>query len=131
MSDWSESSDKGGMEEVVVTVKPVPKKKRKQTTDSDTKRKRQPPYAVIVENDDFHTFQYVIDVLQRICGHDEQQAFVLTSQIHHNGRANVWSGTMELAELKRDQIKAFGPDIYASETVEFPLGVYIEPLPGD
>lgn len=130
MSDWSES-DEGEMEETVVTVKPQPKKKHEHKTDDTTKRKRQPPYAVIVEDDDLHTFQYVIDVLQRVCGHNEQKAFILTSQIHHNGRANVWSGTMELAELKRDQIKAFGPDIYSSETVEFPLGVYIEPLPGD
>ena len=130
MSDWSESSGTA-VEETVVTVKPRPKKKRKQKTDDDTRRKRQPPYAVIVDNDDFHTFDYVIEVLQRVCGHDELKAFVLASQIHHTGRAIVWSGTLELAELKRDQIRGFGPDCYARETVKFPLGVYVEPLPGD
>ena len=129
MSDWSEESGTA-VEETVVVVKPRPKKKRKQQTD-DTRRKRQPPYAVIVENDDFHTFDYVIEVLQRVCGHNEIKAFLLANQIHHTGRAIVWSGTLELAELKRDQIKGFGPDCYARETVKFPLGVYVEPLPGD
>jgi ATP-dependent Clp protease adaptor protein ClpS len=130
MSDWSESAEPAD-EETVVTVKPHPKQKRQHKAVDDTRRKRQPPYVVIVENDDFHTYEYVIEVLQRICGHDELQAFVLADEIHHSGRAAVWSGTLELAELKRDQIRGFGPDCYAREAVKFPLGAYIEPLPGD
>ena len=47
------------------------------------------------------------------------------------GRAIVWSGTKEVAELKRDQIREYGPDVYASVKVTFPLGVVIEPLPVD
>ena len=92
--------------------------------------KTQPPYAVIVENDDLHTFEYVIEVLQKVFGYDLQKAFLLTSQVHHAGQALVWSGALELAELKRDQIKGFGPDTYAMKPVTFPLGVRVEPLPG-
>jgi hypothetical protein len=36
---------------------------------------------------------------------------------------------LELAELKRDQLREFGPDNYAPKTVTFPLGVTVEPLP--
>ncbi len=96
----------------------------------DIRPKPQPPFALIVENDDKHTFLYVIEVLQRVCGHDKEKAFQLAEQIHDTGRAVVWSGTLELAELKRDQIRGFGPDFYASQTVQFPLGVTIEPMPG-
>ncbi len=89
---------------------------------------RQPPYVIVIENDDKHTFAYVIEVLRRICGHSNPKAFQLTNQIHTTGKAAVWSGTFELAELKRDQIRGFGPDYYAVSTVRFPLAVTIKPL---
>ncbi len=112
--------------EPVVVVAEKPRAKQ----DSKSDPKPQPPYAVIVHNDDFHTFPYVIEVLQKVCGHSLEKAFVLTSQVHHSGQAIVWSGALEVAELKRDQIRGFGPDFYAEQTVRFPLGVTVEPLPG-
>src|SRR4051794_38211878 len=105
-------------EVIVVTSKPEPKSK--------TRPKQQPPYAVIVENDEHHTFQYVIEGLCKVCGHNEQKAFLLAVEIHNSGKAIVWSGTKEVAELKRDQIKGLGPDHFATKPVTFPLGVYIE-----
>lgn len=102
----------------------------KKKADSRSKPKKQPPYAVIVHNDEDHTWGYVIEVLQRVCGHNEEQAYLLTSMVHHQGKAPVWTGPLEVAELKRDQIRGFGPDFYAEQTVKYPLGVTIEPLPG-
>lgn len=109
----------------------VPKEKKTEKADSKTKPKKQPPYSVIVHNDDKHTWLYVIDVLQRVCGHSRERAYQLTAQVHYSGQAHVWSGTLELAELKRDQIRGFGTDFYAEKAVTFPLGVTIEPLPMD
>ena len=59
-----------------------------------------------------------------------QKSFALAVAIHNAGRGIVWSGTRELAELKRDQIRSCGPDFHATAKVTFPLGVTIEPLPG-
>ena len=109
-----------------VVVKPKPKPAK---PDPETKKKRQPPYAVILHNDDDHTFQYVIDLLMKLFAYPLEKAFVLTTQVHTQGKSIVWSGTLELAELKRDQVRGFGPDFYATKKVEFPLGVTIEPLP--
>ena len=92
------------------------------------KRKRQPPYAVIVENDEFHTFDYVIETLQKVFGYETQKCEKLAMTVHKEGEAQVWSGTLEHAELKRDQIRGAGPDLYAEKTVKFPLGVRLEPL---
>jgi ATP-dependent Clp protease adaptor protein ClpS len=103
----------------VTTSKPAPA----------TRTKRQPPYAVVVLNDDLHTFAYVIEALGKIFGYNQTKAMHLAMQIHENGRAVVWSGTLELAELKRDQIRSFGPDHFAEKTVTFPLGACVEPLP--
>ena len=93
-----------------------------------TKPRTQPPYAVIIENDDVHTFDYVIETLQKVFGYDEQKSFKFAKTVHDEGEALVWSGTLEHAELKRDQIRSAGPDFYASKTVTFPLGVRLEPL---
>lgn len=108
-------------ETVVVTARPAP-------TDR-SKPKRQPPYAVIVENDDFHTFEYVIEALSKVCGYNRQKALLLAVEIDSQGKAMVWSGTRELAELKCEQIRGMGTDHFAPQPVTFPLGVYIEPLP--
>jgi ATP-dependent Clp protease adaptor protein ClpS len=109
---------------------PETKSKRREREKQNAKRKVQPPYAVIVENDELHTFQYVIELLQKVFGYAEEKAFILTSQVHYSGQAIVWSGALELAELKRDLIRGYGPDNYATKPVTFPLGVRIEQLPG-
>jgi ATP-dependent Clp protease adaptor protein ClpS len=106
----------------VVTSRPGP--------EESTRPKTQPPYAVILLNDDDHTFAYVIEVLGRVCGHGRWKAFKLAWTVHTAGRAVVWTGALEVAELKRDQIRGFGADPYARKTVEYPLGCVIEPLPG-
>ena len=94
------------------------------------KPKKLPPYAVVVLNDDEHTFNYVIETFMKVFGYDHTKCFLLASDIHVNGRAIVWSGPKEVAELKRDQIRSAGPDLFASKKVTYPLGVLIEPLPG-
>lgn len=105
----------------------APVKRKKKRTN---KRPRvQPPYAVIVLNDDLHSFPYVIETFQKVFGYSAEKATMFAMVIHFAGRALVWSGTRELAELKLEQIRGAGPDIYASTRVEFPLGAYIEPLP--
>jgi len=110
---------------------PIVSRDRTHQKDSRSRPKRQPPYAVIVHNDESHTWPYVIELLQRVCGLNLQKASLLTSTIHHAGRAVVWTGAREVAELKRDQIRAFGTDFYPEIPVKFPLGVTLEPLPGD
>ena len=92
------------------------------------KPKIQPPYAIIIENDDKHTLDYVIETLRKVFGYDEQKCFKFAMTIHNAGKANVWSGSLELAELKRDQIRGAGPDRYAQVTVRFPLSVQLVPL---
>jgi ATP-dependent Clp protease adaptor protein ClpS len=94
------------------------------------KPKKLPPHAVVVLNDDLHTFNYVIETFMKVFGYPKEKCFQLAMQIHVQGRAIVWSGPKEVAELKCDQIRGAGPDFYAAKKVEFPLGVLVEPLPG-
>lgn len=117
------------MSDTAVVEQPATKPEEK--AKDKTRPKKQPPYAVIVHNDEEHTFPYVIEVLQRVCGHNLQKATELTASVHFSGKAAVWTGPKEVAELKRDQIRGFGTDFYARKPVKFPLGVTIEPLPSE
>ncbi len=110
----------------------IPEVETEQAADEQTARgkpKRQPPYAVVVLNDDEHTFQYVMETFRKIFGYSAEKCFRLATEIHTQGRSIVWSGWKEIAELKRDQIRASGPDVYAEKKVKFPLGVLIESMP--
>src|SRR5690242_1810199 len=114
------------MPKSAAVAEPIQKKAKKP---GRPKPKRLPPYAVVVLNDDEHTFHYVVETFMKVFGYDQTKSFQLASQIHREGRAIVWTGPKEVAELKRDQIHSAGPDFYAAKKVSFPLGVVLEPLP--
>ena len=90
--------------------------------------KRLPPYAVIVYNDDKHTFPYVIETFQKVFGYPIRKSLKLAEEVHSKGKAAVWSGSKEIAELKRDQILGAGPDFHSPIPVRFPLKTTIEPM---
>ena len=92
--------------------------------------KTQPPYAVIVFNDNEHTFQYVVETFTKVFGYPMEKSYILASQIHHQGKGIVWSGVREVAELKLDQLRSAGRDFNGIRAVESPLRAIVEPLPG-
>jgi ATP-dependent Clp protease adaptor protein ClpS len=77
----------------------------------EKKPKRQPPYHVVLWNDDDHTYAYVIEMLAKLFGHPVEKGFHLARQVDSQGRAVVWTTAKEHAELKRDQIHAYGKDV--------------------
>jgi ATP-dependent Clp protease adaptor protein ClpS len=112
--------------ETVVSTITRPKSKATATTTS----RQLPPYNVVVMNDEVHTFEYVIEVLTKLFAHPLAAAEALTWTIHNKGRAVVYTTHKEKAELKRDQVLAYGPDPRMS-TSKGPLDCYIEPAPAD
>ncbi len=83
---------------------------RQPATRDDRKPKRQPPYHVILWNDDDHTYAYVTAMMMRLFGHTIEKGHLIACQVDSQGRAVVLTTTKEHAELKRDQIHAFGRD---------------------
>ena len=61
MSDFDSTESDVAVMEPQVVVRP-----KAARPDPKSKPKRQPPYAVILHNDDQHTFQYVIDLLMKL-----------------------------------------------------------------
>jgi len=68
----------------------------------------------------------VICVLQKVFNYDLPKAFALTREAHESGRSIVWSGSLEVAELKADQIHSCGPDPVMKTAGAGPLRVSIE-----
>lgn len=73
-----------------------------------------PPYHVVLLDDDDHTYAYVMDMLQSLFSHPQEQAYLLAEQVDHTGRAIVCTTHKEKAELKRDQILGYGCDFRIS-----------------
>ena len=66
-------------------------------------------WRVIVRNDDHNTFEGVAFALaQTIPGVDYAKGMALANTIHNTGRAMVWSGHRELAELYHSQLEGYG-----------------------
>lgn len=78
--------------------------------EQEQKTKRQPPYHVVLLNDDDHTYEYVIEMLRALFGHPIEKGYQLAKIVDTKGRAIVFTTSLEHAELKRDQIHAYGPD---------------------
>jgi ATP-dependent Clp protease adaptor protein ClpS len=97
---------------------------------NEPQTRRLPPYNVVILNDEEHTFPYVIELLTKLFRHSLPRAEELTVRIDKTGRAVVYTTHKELAELKRDQVLAYGPDPLC-EGSRGPLRCYVEPASVD
>lgn len=65
---------------------------------------------LIVFNDDFNTFEHVINTLIRVCKHPQEQAEQCTWLIHYKGKCAVKSGSYEELKPLKDGICDVGID---------------------
>ena len=70
-----------------------------------------PPYHVVLLDDDDHSYAYVIEMLGQVFAHPAEAAYRMAKEVDTAGRVIVCTTHKEKAELKRDQIHAFGRDV--------------------
>lgn len=91
------------------------------TTDTETTQKEdlelQEPkkYKVILHNDDYTPFDFVILILIELFNKNEEQAFQITKEIHTKGKGIAGVYTKDIAETKAEQVKSI------AQNNEFPL----------
>jgi ATP-dependent Clp protease adaptor protein ClpS len=78
--------------------------------EEEVRVRRQPPYHVILLNDDDHSYAYVITMLQELFGFTVEKGFLLAEEVDTKGKVIVCTTSLERAELKQEQIHAYGPD---------------------
>jgi len=65
---------------------------------------------LVVYNDDFNTFEHVINTLIKVCKHSTEQAEQCTWIIHYKGKCAVKNGTFEELRPMKDSICEAGID---------------------
>ena len=102
--------------ENIAVVEPDQEKDFWEDEDEKRKRKRLPRYKVILWNDEDHTFQYVINMMRKIFGYDTTRGMIIATGVHTCGKITVATLPLEVAELRRDQIRSFGPDPFLDQS---------------
>jgi len=69
--------------------KTVPQKENIEANDLERTEEK----FLVLHNDDYHTFEYVIDALINICDHDMVQAEQCTLLVHYKGKCDVKKGS--------------------------------------
>jgi ATP-dependent Clp protease adaptor protein ClpS len=77
---------------------------------TEKKRREVPRYHVLLWDSDAHSYAYVERMLKEIFGHTQEQCHKMAETVDTQGKVVVFTTTQELAELKRDQIVAYGKD---------------------
>ena len=74
--------------------------------------------------------EFVIEVLCKVLGFAVERAYQFMMEAHTSGRAIIWTGSKEVAELKVEQIQHLPRDAATATAAELgPLGCDIEPAP--
>lgn len=115
-------------ESQAAVAEPVEQTVLEKATRKKKKPKRQPPYNVILWDDQDHTFDYVIAMVQQLFGYPLEKGFQIADEVNNRGRAILLTTTREHAELKRDQIHAFGKDSQI-QSCQGSMWASIEPVP--
>src|SRR3954463_13812537 len=72
---------------------------------------QQPPlYRVVLLDDDDHTYDYVIEMLQKIFIFSAEQALKHAQEVDAMGRTPLITCELAQAEYARDQIHGYGAD---------------------
>jgi ATP-dependent Clp protease adaptor protein ClpS len=94
------------VDEAVGTATVEPKRKKS----VDRKKRRIPRYNVVLWDSDQHTYDYVERLLRELFGHTPAECHKMAETVDTHGKVIVLTTTKEHAELKRDQILAYGKD---------------------
>ncbi|MBT0533179.1 ATP-dependent Clp protease adaptor ClpS [Riemerella anatipestifer] len=55
-------------------------------------------HKLVLHNDDFNTFDFVIESLMEVCAHTLEQVEQCTFLVHYKGKCTVKTGNLELIE---------------------------------
>jgi ATP-dependent Clp protease adaptor protein ClpS len=89
--------------------------------------KLEPPYHVILHDDNKHNHTYVVLMLADIFGYDKEAGFQLACVVNDSGRAIVATCHKELAELRVDQIHEYQHDPSLKNEGPEPMKATMEP----
>jgi|TARA_B100000530_G_scaffold336935_1_gene293518 ATP-dependent Clp protease adaptor protein ClpS len=74
-------------------------------------------WQLILEDDDYHTYQYVIEMLGSIFGYGPEKSFALAKIVDTEGSVVLYTGSKELCEQFQDEVHGYGADPRMEQSV--------------
>ncbi|MCS6954336.1 MAG: ATP-dependent Clp protease adaptor ClpS [Bryobacterales bacterium] len=99
-------------------------------TETGRRERRAPLYHVVLLDDDEHTYDYVIEMLQKLFYFSAEEAYRHAVEVDTTGRTIVLTCELPEAEFARDQIHAYGPD-WRMPASKGSMSAILEPASGD
>ena len=78
--------------------------------ETKTNTRTQRPYNLILLNDNDHSVHYVVALCAKVFGFHKEKGISVAEEVHHTGRCIVYTGSLEVCELKQEQVHEFGHD---------------------
>lgn len=97
--------------------------------EQETIEHQTPLWHVVLLDDDDHTYDYVIEMLEKLFLKSKEEAFRHACEVDEIGRTRVMTCDLLAAEFARDQIHAYGPD-YRLERSKGSMKAILEPAAG-
>jgi ATP-dependent Clp protease adaptor protein ClpS len=82
--------------------------KTKEQVESKVEEILSKPYVLILENDDYNSFDWVITCLIKICGHEQEQANQCAHIVHFSGKCDVKYGDYDTISTMKEKLKTAG-----------------------
>jgi ATP-dependent Clp protease adaptor protein ClpS len=98
-------------------------------TEADTRTRHEKLYHVIILNDDEHSYEYVIEMLQSVFGISNAAAIAHTIEADTTGSSIIVTCALEEAERRRDGVHSYGPD-WRMPKSRGPVAALVEPAAG-
>ncbi|MCZ2108362.1 MAG: ATP-dependent Clp protease adaptor ClpS [Dehalococcoidia bacterium] len=78
--------------------------------DTGTDQELDKPWHLVLLDDDHHTYQYVIAMVNAVFGYGPEKGFAIACMVDSQGQAILMTGGRDEVELKQQLVHAFGPD---------------------
>jgi ATP-dependent Clp protease adaptor protein ClpS len=88
------------------------------------------PWNVVLLDDQDHSYEYVIEMVQKLFGMSAEAAYNVAKRVDSEGRAVVMTTHKERAEFKAAQIMGFGKDFRIASCAGS-MSAIIEPAEGE
>lgn len=80
----------------------------KKKTESKVEELLSKPYRLDLHNDDYNSFDHVINCLMKFCGHEYEQANQCAHIVHFKGKCDVKYGDYETISEAKDKLQNSG-----------------------
>jgi ATP-dependent Clp protease adaptor protein ClpS len=82
--------------------------KKSESQSSTNKKQNKNHYQLVLLNDDYNTFDFVIQTLELVLGYESIQAEQIATIAHFNQECSIKSGSLSLLEILKDKLDAKG-----------------------